>query len=211
MIEGKIAKYEMWWNIELLHALGIGKHALNTEISHGHALSVWTDLGPGKRNGRYIVVATAAPARQQRWKTYLASPAKWLPEEASPRFLVQSNALIIFPLGRTSMQKLQPLLSPCNATTTTTASQATVTTAERQQKCIGRESNPGLAETGPIDGLATANFTTKPPMREMKGGDHVIDERASPHSSYEVRYIPLGRGLDDFTVLKGEWFLRFSV
>jgi hypothetical protein len=28
--------------------------------------------------------------------------------------------------------------------------------------CIGRESNPGLAETG----MATANFTTKPPMRE---------------------------------------------
>ena len=102
------------------------------------------------------------------------------------------------------MQKLQPPLSPLERNHDHHR-------LSSQQKCIGRESNPGLAETGPIDGLATANFTTKPPMREMKGGDHVIDERASPHSSYEVRYIPLGRGLDDFTVLKGEWFLRFSV
>jgi hypothetical protein len=30
----------------------------------------------------------------------------------------------------------------------------------KKNKCIGRESNPGLAETV----MATANFTTKPPM-----------------------------------------------
>ena len=122
-------------------------------------------------------MATAAPARQQRWKTYLASPAKWLPEEASPRFLVQANALIIFLLGRTSMQKLQPPLSPLERNHDHHR-------LSSQQKCIGRESNPGLAETGPIDGLATANFTTKPPMREMKGDDHVIDERILSHSIY---------------------------
>jgi hypothetical protein len=34
-----------------------------------------------------------------------------------------------------------------------------------RQKCIGRESNPGLAESLEMMSLmATANFTTKPPM-----------------------------------------------
>jgi hypothetical protein len=37
--------------------------------------------------------------------------------------------------------------------------------ALQEQKCIGRESNPGLAESCEILSLmATANFTTKPPM-----------------------------------------------
>ena len=35
---------------------------------------------------------------------------------------------------------------------------------EKCKKCIGRESNPGLADTVQLDCMATANFTTKPPM-----------------------------------------------
>ena len=39
--------------------------------------------------------------------------------------------------------------------------------ADNEQKCIGRESNPGLAESlEMISHMATANFTTKPPMLE---------------------------------------------
>ena len=37
------------------------------------------------------------------------------------------------------------------------------------QKCIGRESNPGLAESREMISLmATANFTTKPPMLDVE-------------------------------------------
>jgi hypothetical protein len=37
----------------------------------------------------------------------------------------------------------------------------------QQKECIGRESNPGLAETERMNAVATANFTTKPPMRKV--------------------------------------------
>jgi len=44
-----------------------------------------------------------------------------------------------------------------------------LTTPSMRQKCIGRESNPGLAESSEMTSLmATANFTTKPPMQLME-------------------------------------------
>jgi len=47
----------------------------------------------------------------------------------------------------------------------------------RESECIGRESNPGLAESlKTMSLMATANFTTKPPMLFMKlaGGAHFM-------------------------------------
>ena len=43
---------------------------------------------------------------------------------------------------------------------------------------------PGASRYCPIEWMATANFTTKPPMLEMKGVDHVIDERQMIYNIY---------------------------
>ena len=52
-----------------------------------------------------------------------------------------------------------------HSTTQKDNAHTTTTISITRSKCIGRESNPGLAETVLLR-MATANFTTKPPMLE---------------------------------------------
>jgi hypothetical protein len=61
---------------------------------------------------------------------------------------------------------------PCHSTDMLTDSQKDIMGSQlakellmQSNRCIGRESNPGLAESSEmLDLMATANFTTKPPM-----------------------------------------------
>jgi hypothetical protein len=98
----------------------------------------------------------AASFRNSRKESCMDSQAcccqqSWHQAAAGKKFPTPTRATTPSPMA----SKASPIIR-----STTLSSEAA------KEKCIGRESNPGLAEFGFLNfhTLATANFTTKPPM-----------------------------------------------